>query len=197
MNGAAIDHLVIAAETLDQGVAWAEARLGTTFATGGAHPAMGTHNRLMRIGDIYLEVIAIDPAARLPERARWFGLDTFSGQPRLITWVARVPNLDAALSGAPCPAQPMALSRGDLVWQFGVGPNGALCHAGAYPCLIEWQGNAHPLPRLPETPLRLVRLSVALPDSVSLPVNDPRLFRLPGPPAVSARIETPQGLRHL
>lgn len=197
MTAAAIDHLVIAAETLAEGVAWVEDRLGIACSGGGAHPAMGTHNRLIRLGDLYLEVIAIDPEAAPPTQPRWFGLDTFSGPPRLVTWVARVPDLDAALAAAPCPAQPLALTRGDLAWRFGVSPDGALCQAGAYPCLIEWQGDAHPVPRLAETPLRLFRLEVTLPDALALPVNDPRLVRHPGPPALSALIDTPQGLRHL
>ncbi|WP_393939598.1 VOC family protein [Piscinibacter sakaiensis] len=53
---------------------------------GGAHPHMGTHNRLLRLGDhCYLEVIAIDPAAPPPARARWFGLDRLApdAAPRL------------------------------------------------------------------------------------------------------------------
>ena len=61
MTAAAIDHLVIAAETLAEGVAWVEDRLGIACSGGGAHPAMGTHNRLIRLGDLYLEVIAIEP----------------------------------------------------------------------------------------------------------------------------------------
>jgi len=32
----------------------------------GAHPLMGTHNRLLALGDLYLEVIAVDPAAQPP-----------------------------------------------------------------------------------------------------------------------------------
>lgn len=196
MTGA-IDHLVIAASTLAEGVAWAEERLGVTFAGGGEHPAMGTHNRLLRLGDLYLEVIAIDPQAPRPTHPRWFDLDRFAGPPRLITWVARVPDLDQALARAPCPATPMQLARGDLRWRFGVSADGTLCHAGAYPCLIEWQGEAHPVTRLPETPLRVTALRVTLPEGLALTAHDPRLIRQTGAPDLSATIETPQGMRHL
>ena len=77
---AAVDHLVVAAASLDQGVAWCEATLGITPGPGGKHPLMGTHNRLLKIAtepsrDAYLEIIAIDPAAPPPGRVRWFGLD--------------------------------------------------------------------------------------------------------------------------
>ncbi|MFV0291902.1 MAG: VOC family protein [Paracoccus sp. (in: a-proteobacteria)] len=36
-----------------------------------------------------IELIAIDPAARAPSYLRWFGLDHFTGPPRLISWVCR------------------------------------------------------------------------------------------------------------
>jgi hypothetical protein len=45
----AVDHLVIAAASLEEGVAWCEATLGVTPGPGGEHPLMGTHNRLLRI----------------------------------------------------------------------------------------------------------------------------------------------------
>ena len=64
---AQVDHLVIAAQSLDQGVQWCEATLGVTPRAGGEHPLMGTHNRLLRLSTpgyprAYLEIIAIDPA---------------------------------------------------------------------------------------------------------------------------------------
>ena len=44
-----IDHLVVAAATLEQGVQWCEATLGITPAAGGEHEKYGTHNRLFKI----------------------------------------------------------------------------------------------------------------------------------------------------
>ena len=75
-----IDHLIVAAATLDEGVAWCEAVLGITPGPGGRHPLMGTHNRLFKIAtptfpDAYFEIIALDPQAPPPQRVRWFGLD--------------------------------------------------------------------------------------------------------------------------
>lgn len=68
--GAAVDHLVVAAAGLDAGAAWLEAHLGAPLAPGGRHAAMGTHNRLLRLGPrLYLELIAIDPDAARPGRA--------------------------------------------------------------------------------------------------------------------------------
>jgi len=88
---AVLDHLVVAAATLAEGVQWCEALLGVTPGPGGQHPLMGTHNRLFDISSeafpqAFFEIIAIDPAAPPPGRARWFGLDTLDlrGGPRLL-----------------------------------------------------------------------------------------------------------------
>ncbi|MCY7314413.1 MAG: VOC family protein [Rubrivivax sp.] len=45
-----VDHLIVAAHTLAQGVAWCERTLGAVPAPGGRHALMGTHNRLVRLG---------------------------------------------------------------------------------------------------------------------------------------------------
>lgn len=95
-----LDHLVVAAATLEQGGEWCEATLGITPGPGGRHPLMGTCNRVFALGAAafpraYLEIIAIDPQAPEPGRARWFDLDdtvlraSMAQQPRLIHWVAR------------------------------------------------------------------------------------------------------------
>ena len=44
-----IDHIVVVAQTLEQGVAWCEATLGITPQPGGDHPQFGTHNRIFKI----------------------------------------------------------------------------------------------------------------------------------------------------
>ena len=113
---AQIDHLVVAAATLDEGVAWCEATLGVVPGPGGQHPLMGTHNRLLGLGGerfarCYFEIIAIDPAA-VPARARhqrrWFDLDDPVLQaalakdgPRLVHWWRACP-----MRGPPCTHSP-------------------------------------------------------------------------------------------
>ena len=104
----ALDHLVVMADSLAQGVAWCEATLGVTPAPGGQHPLFGTHNRLLAIGTprypgAYLELIAIDPGAAGADearRTRWFDMDDAALRervrrhgPQLIHWVARVPDV--------------------------------------------------------------------------------------------------------
>ena len=136
-----LDHLALAAETLEAGVAYAEAALGLPLAGGGAHALMGTHNRLLGLGDLYFEVIAIDPAAPKPPHARWFDLDRFRGSPRLTNWICR-----ADLATAPPEAgRIFDVARGDLRWRMAVPETGALPFGGTYPALIQWLGDLHPI----------------------------------------------------
>jgi hypothetical protein len=46
---ASIDHLVIAADSLEQGEDWRAATFGVQPSGGGKHPLMGTHNRVIAI----------------------------------------------------------------------------------------------------------------------------------------------------
>src|SRR5690349_7800408 len=99
-----LDHIVIGCASLEQGVGWAREQLGVTVPPGGAHPRLGTHNCLMRIGAAaYLELIAIDPEAPKPPRLRWFGLDDPHQQarirerPRVLAWVCGTQDIAAAL----------------------------------------------------------------------------------------------------
>ena len=156
-----LDHIVVAAERLADGVAYVENALGVAMAPGGKHPLMGTHNALLGLGAVYLEVIAIDPEAPAPGHARWFDLDNFKGPPRLTNWVARTGDLARALALAPPgTGTPLALSRGDLRWSMAVPEDGRLPCEGAFPGLISWQGKAHPAQRLPEAGCRLMSLQV-------------------------------------
>lgn len=173
-----IDHLVVAADTLEQGAAWCESLLGVAPGPGGTHAWMGTHNRLLRIDGpgferCYLEIIAIDPAAPAPGRARWFGLDdpalreAVRGEPRFIHAVARaagVEPLRQALRAAghdPGLVQPAHRDTpsGRLSWRITVRDDGQLLERGALPTLIEWQG-PHPCDRLAASPVRLTALSL-------------------------------------
>ena len=143
MSGCAVDHLVIAAHSLAQGVAWCEATLGVTPGLGGQHPLMGTHNRLLRIDGpgfeaCYLEIIAIDPAAPMPQRARWFGLGEAALQaslresPRLLGGVLRSRQLDALHLGlgaldqdiGPLLAAERQTLEGRLAWRIAVRDDG-------------------------------------------------------------------------
>lgn len=149
---------------------------------------MGTWNRLLGLGDVYLEAIAVDPAAPPPGRPRWFGLDGRSGPPRLGAWILRCAALAPVLAALPEAGLPLALSRGDLAWSMAVPAAGALPFDGLFPALIAWQGTAHPVQRLADAGLRLVRLEVRHPQAPALAarlaplLDEPRLAFLSGPP---------------
>jgi hypothetical protein len=182
----AVDHLVVAAATLADGVAWCEATFGLTPPAGGRHAAMGTHNRIFSIAcerypAAYLEIIAIDPAGVTPARPRWFGLDepalqqALAAGPRLIHWVARCADVDttvATFRGAGCdPGDVIAAERatpdGVLRWRISVRPDGRRLCDGALPTLIQW-GDAHPASTLPASGCTLAALAAdGLPESIA------------------------------
>jgi Glyoxalase-like domain len=150
------DHLVVAARTLDEGSAWIESVMGVAPIAGGKHAAMGTHNRLLKIGPLrFLEVIAVDPDAAPPARPRWFDLDApsmrerLASGPALVHWVERTGDLDAALRDYSEPVEVLALSRGPYRWRIGVPRDGRLPGAGRLPTLIQWEGGLHPADALP------------------------------------------------
>lgn len=201
----AFDHIAISANTLAEGVEAVEAALGVALAGGGEHPHMATHNRLLGLGDLYLEVIATNPAAPAPTWPRWFDLDNFSGVPRLTNWVARSENLGADLHSAPDGTGiPVNLQRGDYRWTMAVPADGKLPFDGCFPALIQWHGPLHPAAALPESGVRLRLLEIAHPQADALRnalaplLQDPRVAISQGPAkAMRATFTTPHGPRVL
>lgn len=156
-----VDHLVVMANDLAQGVAWCEATLGVTPSPGGEHPLMGTHNRELKIATpahrtAYLEIIAINPVAPHAASARarrWFDMDDLALQahvayygPSLIHFAAGVPDIAAAVStlaaqsidrGAVIQAS-RATPSGLLQWHISVRDDGQRLFEGCLPTLIQW-----------------------------------------------------------
>jgi hypothetical protein len=204
------DHLVVAARTLEEGAAWCEATLGVVPAAGGKHSMMGTHNRLLAVGSarfprMYLEIIAIDPEAAPPARARWYDLDTaglqqaIAASPRLVHWAARTVDIDAAIAalrgaghdpGAALAAERMT-PRGMLRWKISLRDDGRRPLEGAVPILIEW-GEVHPCDALPESGAAVERIAiggVAEALAESLGVNAAPA----GAPPLAVSLTTPRG----
>ena len=208
----AIDHLVVAAHSLAQGVAWCEATLGASPGPGGRHAVMGTHNRLLAIGRpafplAYLEILAIDPAAPAPGRRRWFGLDDAALQaqlqaaPRLLHVVVRTDNIALQREGlvglGHNPGELLAAERhtpdGLLSWRILVRADGQIACAGALPTLIQWQGR-HPAAGMAPSPVALRSVTLG-----RLPVPVAGLLGLQGAvvsasgPALAVSLDTPLG----
>lgn len=168
-----IDHLVVAADSLEQGADWCKHVFGVEPTAGGRHALMGTHNRLLQLSSpgfarAYLEIIAIDPEAPPPGRPRWFGLDTRPpGEPALVQVVARSRMLDMHRFGlihrGIDPGLPVALSRGDLHWQMLLRADGQM--PSGLPMLIQW-GEHHPADHLPASGCALTSVSLnGVPDA--------------------------------
>lgn len=112
-----IDHLVIAVGDLDAAAAELEASLGLEAGGGGRHPAFGTQNRLVWLGDTFLELVSLADPALAAES--WFGslvADSLAsgGGGGLVTWVVASDSLEADVAalqafgsslGAPAPGE--------------------------------------------------------------------------------------------
>lgn len=193
-----LDHIAVSAETLQAGADWVRAALGVPVETGGKHPITSTHNMLLSLGpEEYLEIIAIDPDAPPPGRRRAFGLDDFSGRPRITNWVCSVTGIDDNRPEGSGDVHDM--TRGALTWRMGMPASGNLPFDGTQPAVIEWN-DVHPAPSLPDRGCRLVALRVFHPEAEALAARlagrlaDPRITIAPGPePRIEAEIDTPAG----
>ncbi|NHZ94724.1 VOC family protein [Massilia sp. CCM 8734] len=170
MPACQLDHITITALTLDRGAAWVEDKLGVSPAPGGKHPAMGTHNLLLRLGDaLFLEIIAVDPDAPAPGRPRWFALDTRGSDatPALSAWVARTGDI-AAMAGAVALIAPLGpvtpMSRGAHNWLITIPADGGVPMDGVGPALIEWDAGPHPAAGMADVGLALHKLELFHPE---------------------------------
>lgn len=221
-TSARVDHLVVYAADLAAGVAWCERTLGVTPTTGGEHPLMGTHNRILNISSpahprAYLEVIAINTGAvsAIPESARrWFDMDdaTLRQQvaehgPQPIHWVASVPDVaacTAALAAQGIERGPIVTAsrptpQGLLQWQITVREDGLRLMDGCLPTLIQW-GATHPCDSLPACGVQLRSLALRHPQSATLQMAcdaigiAPQIAVAAGPvPRLTAQFDTPRG----
>ncbi len=163
-----LDHIVIAAESLTQGVDFVQHTLGVEVPPGGEHRTLGTHNCLMRLGnDSYLEVIAINPQGEVPKRPRWFGLDSsllraqLARRPRLLTWVINTPDIEKLAGEAGFDiGTPTALSRDNLSWEIALTDDGRLLADGLLPYCIQWHSSPHPSRGMADLGCRLQNLTL-------------------------------------
>src|SRR5438477_3629753 len=129
---ALLDHLTVAAPTLEAGVAHVQRALGVVAAPGASHPLMGTHNHLMQLGNgAFLEIMAPDNSIT-PRRTRWFSLDDpamrarLEKSPQLISWVVGVPDLAQELRNIDEDiGEAVSITRGSLSWLMSVRHDGS------------------------------------------------------------------------
>ena len=163
-----LDHIVVAAQTLEQGADYLRDLLGVEVPAGGRHQTMSTHNLVMQLGnDAYLEVIAIDPEAEAPRHPRWFALDSapmravLEQGPRLITWVMNTSDLKTLAASADFDiGRPTELSRDALRWEFALPDDGRLLGDGLLPYCIQWHSSPHPSAAMADTGCLLQELVI-------------------------------------
>lgn len=156
MQRPAIDHLIYAVPDLEAGIDEIEARLGVRPAVGGRHPDYGTRNALLSLGpQTYFEIMAPDPDLPRPERGRLFGLDD-PESPRLVTWVLREEEIDAAAKRA----RQAGLDLGPITPGSRQNPDGTVLRwklsdpradrlGWTVPFLIAWGDTPHPAASAP------------------------------------------------
>ena len=129
--------------------------------------------------------------------------------PQLIHWVARVPDVRAAVASLAA----QGLHRGEVIqasratpsgllqWQITVRADGQRLFDGCLPTLIQW-GDTHPAASMPESGVTLLSLSLQHPDAATLAAACDGLGLTQcrvttGPARLSARLQTPKGLIEL
>ena len=163
-----LDHIVVAAQSIEQGVEYIREQLGVEIPKGGFHATMGTHNHLMQLGNnAYLELIAINPEGAVPAHPRWFALDdalmreSLRQQPRLITWVMNTTDIQNIKAFADLDIGiPTALTRNNLSWKIALTGDGRLLGNGLLPYVIQWHSEPHPSGGMADLGCRLESLEL-------------------------------------
>lgn len=141
-----LDHVLIAVSDLAAAGYEIEVRHGLGSIEGGRHPAWGTANRIVPLGDSYLELIAVvDPVnASGSAFGRWVASGV-SDTPRPLGWVVRTSHLDevARRLHLDIHAGSRTTPRGDQLRWRSAGIDEAATEPSR-PYFIEWE---------PQTPL--------------------------------------------
>jgi hypothetical protein len=209
---AELDHLVVAATTLADGIEYIAELTGVAPRPGGKHVAMGTHNALLRLGErVYLEIIAIDPEAARPPRPRWFDLDDVALQselaerPQLVHWVARTADIERSAAACPVPLGAItAAERGDYRWRITIPDDGKRPGKGIVPTLIQWDVPVHPADRLPQSGVSIAQVAATHSDPAfvrtalaELGLADALQVTYDRDARLAAMLQTPRGLATL
>jgi hypothetical protein len=90
-----LDHVLIAVAELRAAGLEIEERYGLASIEGGNHPAWGTANRIVPLGDSYLELVAVVDGAKAAQSSigRWVA-SAVSSTPRPLGWAVRTSQID-------------------------------------------------------------------------------------------------------
>jgi Glyoxalase-like domain len=143
-----LDHVIIAVGDLQTAAAGLEERHGLASVDGGRHAGWGTANRIVPLGDAYIELITVVDEAEAAGSAfgRWVAAGLRSGPGRPLGWVARTDRLDEVAGRLGLAVSAGSRPAGDgrlLRWRL-AGVEEAAAEP-ALPFFVEW-GERTPLP---------------------------------------------------
>lgn len=122
-----VDHVIYGVRDLDAAAERLAGRFGLASVEGGDHPRFGTSNRLIGLGDSYIELLAGTPVAAM----------LGDGPERLLGWMVRSDDIDADAARLGLEVVDMTRVRPDgteLAWRLaGWGLGGPL------PVFIQWE----------------------------------------------------------
>ena len=180
-----IDHLVIAVHDPDAAIAELASTLGIPAGTsGGRHQAWGTRNRLLWLGDTYIELVTVFDA-KLAGRS-WLGRPTLraieAGRPEPIAWAISTDDIDldrfdmnaAGASLGPATTGERRRPDGQVArWRLALPPEVALAQPFLIehvPASAEWTDEDRDLRAL--APARLVAMEVPVDAIAGLSATD-------------------------
>jgi hypothetical protein len=140
-----IEHVLFAVDDLDIAAREVAARFGLGSIEGGRHPAWGTANRIIPLGDAYIELVAIANGDVAATNA--FGRWVAAGRSRQsLGWAVRTDSLDAVADrlGLSIATGSRETPTGDVLRWRSAGVPEAVAEP-ALPFFIEWAaGSAFP-----------------------------------------------------
>jgi hypothetical protein len=193
-----IDHAIYAVGDLDDAGDLIYEREGLASVPGGRHEGWGTANRIVPLGDSYLELIAVVDREEAEESD--FGravLRALAEDRPLVGWVLATDDIDAVAGRLDLEVESKARDRADgskLSWRL-AGLEAAM-ESGVLPFFVEWEGPPDHHPGAAEArhdadPEGIAWIEVTTDDEDRLrdwlgDFDDPKLRISDGDPAVSA-----------
>ncbi len=191
-----LDHVLLATDDLDAAARDIEARHGLVSVEGGRHRGWGTANRIVPLGETYLELIAVVDREEAAGAAfgSWVAGATPGGAARPLGWVVRTGDIDAVARRLGLEVAAKSRNTADgrtLSWRVA-----GIEQAAAEPCLpflVEW-GRGTPFPGRAEPPggaadARIARLQLSGDEdrlAAWLGEHGLPLFVRPGAPALES-----------
>lgn len=169
-----IDHFVYIVPDLSNGIEEFESATGVDCHFGGKHPDKGTHNALLRIGDLtYFEILAPDPERDISIDPFWLGTN-YPDQKRISHWCIATDNIEKDVAFLNEQSKyPYSIIKGSrqtndghlLSWELGMCEKNS--KTDVFPFLINWGQSPHPSKNLSENcSIKKITLSHACPTKV-------------------------------